>query len=139
MSAQPEPGGERVPTRRRQATRFLKEAILLLPRVVQLLYRLLRDPRVNRTDKLLVGALIAYVASPIDIIPDFIPLAGQVDDLFAVALVLLRLIGNTGEEVVEEHWSGPPDLAPWIRNVARFSKLFLPDRVVRAVSERFGR
>ena len=126
------------PSPRRQAIRFLKEAVLLLPRVVQLLYRLMRDPRVSRTDKLLVGALIAYVASPIDLVPDFIPLAGQVDDLLAVALVLLRLIGNTGTEVVEEHWSGQPDLAPWIRNVARFSKVFLPDRIVRAVAEKFG-
>jgi uncharacterized membrane protein YkvA (DUF1232 family) len=126
------------PTQRRQAGRFLKEALLLLPRIVQLLYRLMRDPRVNRADKLLVGALIAYIASPLDIVPDFIPVAGQVDDLFAAALVLMRLVGNSGEEVVGGHWSGPPDLVPWIHKVARFSARFLPERVTRAVSTKFG-
>ncbi len=46
--------------------------------LVLLLYRLLRDARVSRADKILVGAVLVYVASPIDIIPDFVPLAGQV-------------------------------------------------------------
>src|SRR5262245_5058082 len=137
MKGRPETAGGN-PTRRRRAVGFLKEAILLLPRIVQLLYRLLRDPRVSKADKVLVGALIAYIASPLDIVPDFIPLAGQVDDLFAAALVLLRLIGNSGEDVVEDHWSGPPDLLPWIHNVARFSTLLLPERVTRAVSAKFG-
>jgi uncharacterized membrane protein YkvA (DUF1232 family) len=124
--------------RRRQAVGFLKNAILLLPRIVQLLVRLMRDPRVSRADKLLVGALLTYVATPVDIVPDFIPLAGQVDDLFAIALVLLRLVANSGERVLEEHWAGPPDLLPWIHRVAQFSRIFLPDRVARAVADRFG-
>jgi uncharacterized membrane protein YkvA (DUF1232 family) len=134
--------GERLPEaggtgRRRQAVRFLKAAILLLPRIVQLLYRLMRDPRVSKADKVLLGALITYVASPIDVIPDFIPLAGQVDDLFAVAVVLLRLVANSGAEVLEEHWAGPPDLLPWIQRVAQVSRVFLPDRVAQTVATKF--
>ena len=128
---------EHTPGKRRRAQEFLKEAVLVLPRLARLLYRLLRDPRVAKADKVLVAAVIAYVASPIDAIPDFIPLAGQVDDLFAVALVLLRLIGNSGTELVEEHWTGPPDLVPWIQNVARFSRVFLPDRVAARLYDRF--
>jgi uncharacterized membrane protein YkvA (DUF1232 family) len=128
---------ERMWGKRRQAKQFLKEAVLVLPRLARLLYGLIRDPRVGKADKVLVAAVIAYVASPIDAIPDFIPLAGQVDDLFAVALVLLRLIGNSGTEIVEEHWTGPPDLVPWIHNVARFSRLFLPDRVAARLYQRF--
>ena len=124
--------------RRGEVCRFLKEAILLIPRLVLLLYRLLRDARVSRADKILVGAVLVYVASPIDIIPDFVPLAGQVDDLFAVSLVLMRLISDSGESVIRAHWTGSEDLVPWIYKVAGFSKIFLPDRMIRAVSDRFG-
>ena len=109
--------GEIIPItskRKREAGRFLREAILLIPRFVLLLYRLLRDPRVSRADKILVGAVLAYVANPLDLIPDFVPLAGQVDDLFAVSLVLMRLIADSGENVIREHWDrlrgrGPVD------------------------------
>src|SRR6266496_2087017 len=90
--------GEIIPItskRNREARRFLKEAILLIPRLLLLLYRLLRDPRVSRADKILAGAVLAYVANPLDLIPDFVPLAGQVDDLFAVSLVLMRLIADS--------------------------------------------
>jgi len=132
--------GEIIPitSKRRDASRFLREAILLIPRFVLLLYRLLRDPRVSRAEKILVGAVLAYVANPLDLIPDFVPPVGQVDDLFAVSLVLMRLIADSGENVIREHWTGSEDLVPWIHKVAGFSKIFLPDRVVRAVSDRFG-
>ncbi len=116
----------------------LKEAVLFLPRLVRLLFRLIRDPRVSKANKVLVGAAVAYVLSPLDIIPDFIPLAGQVDDLFAVCIVLMRLIADTGENVITEHWTGSENLILWIHDVARISKLFLPDGVVSALNERFG-
>jgi len=117
----------------------LKEAILLLPRLVRLLSRLLRDPRVSGADKVLIGAVAVYVASPLDIVPDFIPFLGQVDDLFAVSLVLMRLIGDAGEEVVREHWTGSEDLVPWIHKVASLSRVILPERVIRPIHIKFGR
>ena len=123
---------------KKQARKFLTEAVLLIPRLVQLLYRLMRDPRVSTTNKVLVGAALAYVFSPLDIIPDFIPLAGQVDDLFVVCVVLMRLIADAGDDVIREHWTGSQDLIPWIYEAARSSKVFLPDRVVRALNEKFG-
>ena len=126
-------------TRRRQARAFLKEAVLLLPRLIRLLSRLLRDPRVSSADKILVGAVAVYVASPIDLIPDFIPFLGQVDDLLAVSLVLMRLIGDAGEDVVREHWTGSEDLVPWIHEVASLSRVILPDRVVRPIYDKFGK
>jgi uncharacterized membrane protein YkvA (DUF1232 family) len=126
-------------TRRRQARAFLKEAVLLLPRLVRLLSRLLRDPRVSSADKILLGAVAVYVASPIDLIPDFIPFLGQVDDLFAVSLVLMRLIGDAGEDVVREHWTGSEDLVPWIHKVASLSRVILPDQVIRPISDKFGK
>ena len=117
---------------------FLKEAILVLPRLARLLSRLLRDPRISKTDKMLVGAVAAYVITPFDLIIDWVPLVGQVDDLFAVSIVLLRLVANSGEEVLRAHWSGREDLIPWIRKVAGLSKVFLPDGVVRGVLGKFG-
>ena len=123
---------------RQQARGFLREAVLLLPRIVQLFYRLMRDSRVSRGDKLLVAAVVFYVALPSDIMPDFLPGIGQFDDLAAVSLVLLRLISNSGEQVVREHWTGSQCLITWIHRVAEFSHIFLPDSVLRPLHRKFG-
>ncbi len=54
-----------------------------------------------------LGLLAAYLASPIDLVPDFIPVAGQLDDAILVALVLRGVLRAAGEEVVRGHWRGP--------------------------------
>jgi uncharacterized membrane protein YkvA (DUF1232 family) len=74
---------------------------------VVLLRRLLRDPRVPRRRKLLLGALVGYVVFPIDLIPDFIPVAGHLDDAVVVALALRLFLRGGGPELVREHWPGP--------------------------------
>jgi uncharacterized membrane protein YkvA (DUF1232 family) len=74
---------------------------------VVLLRRLLRDPRVPRRRKLLVGALVGYVVFPIDLIPDFIPVAGHLDDAVVVALALRHLLRAGGPDLLREHWPGP--------------------------------
>jgi uncharacterized membrane protein YkvA (DUF1232 family) len=121
-----------------EARSFFKEAILVLPRLVRMLSQLIRDPRISKADKILVGAVAAYVITPFDLIIDWVPLVGQVDDLFAVSVVLLRLVANSGEEVLRAHWGGNEDLIPWIQQVAGLSKIFLPDGVVRGVLGKFG-
>jgi uncharacterized membrane protein YkvA (DUF1232 family) len=78
-----------------------------VPDCVVLFRGLLSDPRVPRSRKLLLLALVAYLATPIDLIPDFIPVAGQLDDAILVALVLRRLLRGAGPELVREHWRGP--------------------------------
>jgi uncharacterized membrane protein YkvA (DUF1232 family) len=78
-----------------------------VPDCVVLFSRLLRDPRVSREDKLLVAALIPYLALPFDLIPDFIPVAGQADDAILVALVLRLLVKRTDAVVLRELWPGP--------------------------------
>jgi uncharacterized membrane protein YkvA (DUF1232 family) len=77
-----------------------------VPDCVVLFTRLLRDKRLPRWHKLLVGALIPYLAMPFDLIPDFIPVAGQLDDAVIVAFVLRR-VARTNPDLVREHWPGP--------------------------------
>jgi uncharacterized membrane protein YkvA (DUF1232 family) len=78
-----------------------------VPDCVILFSRLLRDPRVPRRGKILVAALIPYLALPVDLIPDFIPVAGQADDAILVALVLRILVKRTDVVVLRELWPGP--------------------------------
>lgn len=78
-----------------------------IPDCIVLVRRLMRDPRVPRRKKVLLGALVAYLASPIDLIPDFIPVAGQLDDAILVALVLRAVLRAGGESLLVEHWPGP--------------------------------
>jgi uncharacterized membrane protein YkvA (DUF1232 family) len=78
-----------------------------VPDCVVLFKRLLQDERVSRPRKLLVAALVAYLVMPLDVVPDFIPVAGQLDDAILVALVLRTVLRSAGTELVREHWPGP--------------------------------
>jgi len=78
-----------------------------LPDCVVLLRRLLADPRVPRRHKLALGALVAYLAMPIDLVPDFIPVAGQLDDAILLMVVLRRVLRGSGDALLREHWPGP--------------------------------
>jgi uncharacterized membrane protein YkvA (DUF1232 family) len=78
---------------------------------------MLADERVPRSRRLVLVALVAYLAMPFDVVPDFIPVAGQLDDAIAVALALRLLVGGAGEAVVREHWPGPQaslELLLWV-------------------------
>jgi uncharacterized membrane protein YkvA (DUF1232 family) len=62
--------------------------------------------------------LLGYLALPFDLVPDFVPVAGQLDDVLIVALVLRRLLRSEGADLVREHWPGPePSLALLLRVV----------------------
>jgi uncharacterized membrane protein YkvA (DUF1232 family) len=89
---------------RRESARALAGFI---PDCIVLCGRLLGDPRVPRRKKALLVALTGYLALPIDLVPDFIPVAGQLDDVVIVALVLRSLLRGGGEPLVREHWPGP--------------------------------
>jgi len=89
---------------RRESARALAGFI---PDCVILCSRLLRDPLVPRRKKALLVALAGYLALPFDLVPDFIPIAGQLDDAVVVALVLRSLLRGGGEPVVRQHWPGP--------------------------------
>jgi uncharacterized membrane protein YkvA (DUF1232 family) len=77
-----------------------------MPDCVVLVRRLLGDPRVPLESKLLLGLLVLYLASPIDLVPDFIAVAGQLDDALLLALALRHLVRRSGARVVAQHWPG---------------------------------
>jgi uncharacterized membrane protein YkvA (DUF1232 family) len=98
-----------------------------------LLFGLLSDRRVAAIDKLLVAAAVVYILTPVDLIPDFIPFLGEVDDVFLLVTSLQRLIANAGRSVVMQYWAGnPADLAAMnLRQVLAAAAFFLPRRVRR--------
>ena len=114
----------------------MKGFLMFLPNMVLLLGRLLKDARVPTVEKALFVAAIVYVISPIDLIPDVFPFIGQVDDVYVVALTLLRLINRSDETVVRENWSGGGDIVSLVDSVAGLAPALLPKRVSRVLSSR---
>ena len=95
------------------------ELAMLLPNLLSLLRGMIRDPRVGRFDKFLLVIAVAWVASPIDLIPEFIPVFGPLDDVVVVALILRRLVRRAGPEVVSDHWRGDPEIMRRILKLVR--------------------
>ena len=77
-----------------------------MPDCAVLFKRLLKDPRVPRSAKLTLALVVPYLASPIDLIPDFIPVLGQLDDALLVVAVFGYVARRAGREVIEELWPG---------------------------------
>jgi len=78
-----------------------------IPDMIVLFKRLLGDKRVPRKRKALLWLTLVYLALPIDIVPDFIPVAGQLDDAIVVALVLRWMLRGVDPIVLDELWPGP--------------------------------
>lgn len=121
------------PTPGSGAKRTVANVIRQIPNYLRLLGGLLTDRRVAPIDKLLVGAAVAYILMPLDLIPDFIPFLGEVDDVFLLVTALQRLIGNAGRKVVTQYWQGAlSDLDPGnLRRVLTAATFFLPRRMRR--------
>lgn len=107
----------------------LMEAVTLIPNFIKLLYRLIIDPRAPLTEKALLAGTIIYVISPIDLIPDVIPFIGQVDDLYLISLVLLRLLSRTNDDILREHWDGGGDLSRLVGRIEKAARYLLPKRI----------
>lgn len=116
---------------RKEAKGFLKGVIMLIPNFLKLLYRLFKDSRVPMAEKAMVIGAIAYVVSPLDLLPDVIPFIGQVDDLYLIGLVVLRLLARTDDAVIQEHWDGRGDLASLVNKIVRAAQYILPKKMQR--------
>lgn len=118
---------------RRGAKRTLTSTIRQLPLYLRMFFGLFRDPRVSTVDKVLVGAAIAYLLAPVDLIADWIPFLGQVDDVFLLVTALRRLMENAGRRVIAEHWAGDiRELSEMqLDKVIAAAAFFLPSRMRR--------
>ncbi len=103
-------------TGRRQSARAVTGFV---PDCVVLLRGLLADPRVARRHKLALVLLLAYLVSPLDLVPDFIPVAGQLDDVILAGVVLRSVARGAGTGVLRERWPGPPASLDALMRVAR--------------------
>lgn len=86
------------------------EYILLIPDIIALFIRLIKDKRVGSGTKALLVAVVIYVFSPIDALIDLIPFVGEVDDMVAVFFALNKVISDIPEDIVLENWQGKDDI-----------------------------
>lgn len=96
----------------------LREALRLLPDVVRLLRRLGADPDLSRSVRVRLALLLGYLVMPIDLIPDFIPVLGYLDDALVVALALRLVVRRAGPDVLDQHWPGTPRGLDVVRRLA---------------------
>ena len=89
-----------------------------VPDCAVLFTRLARDPEIPRAQRVLIVLLAAYLASPIDLVPDFVPGLGHLDDALLVALSLRWLLRTSGREPIERHWPGPESSLELVLRVA---------------------
>ncbi|ADX74633.1 DUF1232 domain-containing protein [Pseudarthrobacter phenanthrenivorans] len=94
--------------RRHPETVTMKDALRLLPELLRLIRRLAADRSVAWGVRVRLVLLLAYLLSPIDLVPDFIPVIGYADDAVIVALVLRSVLKRAGRPALERHWSGSP-------------------------------
>ena len=85
-----------------------RELATLVPNLTRLFAGLARDPRVPLRAKVVLGASAAYLAFPIDLVPDFVPIAGALDDAIIAAFALRYVVRASSPELVAEHWPGDP-------------------------------
>jgi uncharacterized membrane protein YkvA (DUF1232 family) len=121
-----------------QRRQLIMDAALMLPNLVKLVGRLLKDPRVSRRSKVVLGFAAAYVASPIDLIPEFIPVLGWADDVLLLVYAIDSLIDRAGPVVVEEHWDGPGDLLSMVTDVMGMARNLVPRRLMRTIDRLSG-
>jgi uncharacterized membrane protein YkvA (DUF1232 family) len=116
----------------------VRKVVMILPNLAKLLVRLARDPRVPARAKVFAAGAAVYAISPIDLVPDFIPLIGRTDDLVVVALALDYLVEEAGVAVVREHWDGPDEVLSLIVDVVGMVAGVVP-RPVRIAINRYLR
>ena len=99
----------------------LRELVRLLPDLLRLLARLARDGSLPRGVRVRLWLLLGYLALPVDLVPDFIPVIGYADDAVVVALALRSVVRRAGPEALERNWPGTPDGLAAVLRLARVS------------------
>lgn len=121
-----------------QGRQLVTDAVMMMPNILKLVVRLLKDPRVPRRAKITLGLATAYVASPIDLIPEVIPVIGWADDVVIMMFAIDSLVERAGHEIVQEHWDGPGDLLSLVRDVVAISRNIVPKRLAQIIDRLSG-
>ena len=111
----------------------MKELLRALPDLGRLLVRLVADPVLPRAAKLALAAALVYLASPVDLVPDFIPFVGYLDDLLLAALVVDGVVNWVDHGLLLKYWPGSPDSLERIARAARLLAAWVPSRLKRRI------
>ena len=117
----------------------LSEYLFLLPDFFVLVTRLALDKRVPTKRKLMMGGIIAYMMMPIDIIPDFIPILGHVDDMVLLVMELNMVLNDTDQKVLEDNWSGEGNILQIMQKITANAEKFLDKNVLQRIKKWLGK
>ena len=104
-----------------------------LPDIARLIARLVRDPVLPRAVKIALAAAAIYLASPFDLIPDFIPFLGYLDDALLAAVLVDGIVNYVDRRLVLKYWPGSPESLDRVARVARLLAAWVPRRVKQRV------
>jgi len=107
----------------------VKELLRALPDLGRMLVRLVADPVLPRAAKVALAAALVYLASPFDLIPDFVPLIGYLDDVLVAALVVDGVVNWVDRGLLLKYWPGSPDSLERIARAARLLAAWVPRRL----------
>ncbi len=107
----------------------MTELLLVLPRLARMLVSLMRDSELPKAAKVALGAMALYLASPIDLIPDFIPFIGYLDDLLLAAIVVDGVLNHVDRSLVVKYWPGSIASLDTTATVARRLSGWVPSKV----------
>src|SRR5689334_13242602 len=107
----------------------MKALLRALPDLARMLTRLVADPVLPRSAKVALAAALVYLASPFDLIPDFIPVVGYLDDLLVAALVVDGILNWVDRALILKYWPGTPDSLERLARAARLLAIWVPRRL----------
>lgn len=127
--------GDKIPKSKKAGKFQLSDFLFALPDFFILLTRLFMDKRVPASRKVFLGSILGYLVLPIDIIPDFIPILGYVDDLVLVVLALDQVLLETDEQIIKDNWSGKSDVIELIRSITHLIQTKLNNPIINTVKD----
>lgn len=107
----------------------MTQLLRALPNLVRLIARLVGDPMLPRAAKIALAAAVVYLASPLDLIPDFVPIAGYLDDLLLISVVVDGVLNWVDRSLILRYWPGSPDSLERVARAARMLAVWVPGRV----------
>lgn len=127
--------GNKLPKSKDPSKLQLSDFLFALPDFFILLTRMFMDKRIPANKKVFLGSIIGYLILPIDIIPDFIPVLGYVDDLVLVVLALDQILNETDERILIENWSGKSNVIDLIRSLTKIIQEKMKNPALRSVKD----